>query len=142
MHDVGKIAIPDAILLKPGRLTPEEFEVMKRHTLIGGELFAHSDRPFMKAARIVALEHHENYDGSGYPFGKRGEEIHIFGRIVALADVFDALSMERVYKKRWSLDEIVAFLERERGRKFDPRLTDLFLGRMEEFLKIQERIGM
>ena len=139
MHDVGKIAIPDAILLKPGPLTEEEFDVMKRHTLLGGELFAHSDRPFMEAARIVALEHHENYDGSGYPCGKRGEEIHIFGRIVALADVFDALSMDRVYKKRWPLRKIVGFLKKERGRKFDPRLTDLFLEHIDLFLEIREK---
>jgi PAS domain S-box-containing protein len=141
MHDVGKIAIPDHILLKEGPLTPEEFEVMKRHTVIGGELFSHSDRPFMKAARIVALEHHENFNGSGYPYGKRGEDIHIFGRIVALADVFDALSMDRVYKKRWPIEDIVDYLKQQRGIKFDPRLTDLFLEHINFFLDIRNRIG-
>ena len=140
MHDIGKIAIPDEILLKPGELTPEEFEIMKRHTVIGGELFGHSDRPFMKAARIVALEHHENYDGTGYPNGKKGEEIHIFGRIVAIADVFDALSMDRVYKKSWSVADIMAYLKEERGRKFDPTLIDLFLENIDLFFEIRQRL--
>ncbi|WP_456382597.1 response regulator [Hydrogenimonas sp.] len=138
MHDVGKIAIPDEILLKPGKLTPDEFEIMKRHAQIGGELFGHSERPFMKAARIVALEHHENYDGTGYPYGKKGEEIHIFGRIVAIADVFDALSMERAYKRGWSIDEIVEYMKRERGKKFDPELLDLFLENIDLFLHIRK----
>ncbi len=141
MHDVGKIAIPDEILMKEGSLTPEEFEVMKRHTTIGAELFSHSDRPFMRAARIVALEHHENYDGTGYPEGKRGEEIHIFGRIVALADVFDALSMGRCYKEPWADRKIVVHIREQRGRKFDPRLADLFLEHIDYFVDIRERIG-
>ncbi|BDY13704.1 response regulator [Hydrogenimonas cancrithermarum] len=139
MHDVGKIAIPDAILLKPGKLDAEERAIMQTHASIGGELFGHSERPFMKAARIVALEHHENYDGSGYPMGKKGREIHIFGRIVAIADVFDALSMDRVYKKGWPIEEIVAFLKEERGRKFDPHLIDLFLKHLELFLAVRDK---
>ena len=137
MHDVGKIAIPDEILLKKGRLTPEESRIMQKHTVIGGELFGRSERPFMKAARIVALEHHENYDGSGYPYGKKGEEIHIFGRIVAITDVFDALSMDRVYKRAWPIDEIVRFMREESGRKFDPKLIDLFLENLSLFMEIR-----
>ncbi|WP_353662109.1 HD domain-containing phosphohydrolase [Hydrogenimonas sp. SS33] len=140
MHDVGKIAIPDSILLKAGPLTAEETEVMKRHTLIGGELFGRSERPFMKAARIVALEHHENYDGSGYPFGKKGEEIHVFGRIVAITDVFDALSVDRVYKKGWPVEDVIDFMRRQRGRKFDPLLIDLFLENIDLFLEIRNNL--
>ncbi|WP_457592991.1 response regulator [Hydrogenimonas sp.] len=142
MHDVGKIAIPDKILLKPGKLEPEEEEVIKGHTLIGGELFGNSERSFMKAARIVALEHHESYDGTGYPFAKAGEEIHIFGRIVAIADVFDALSVERTYKKSWPVEEIIEFMKRERGKKFDPHLIDLFLENLDLFLEVRKRENM
>jgi len=96
----------------------------------------------MKAARIVALEHHESYDGSGYPYAKQGEEIHIFGRIVAIADVFDALSVERSYKRAWSVEEIVEFMKRERGKKFDPHLIDLFLDNLDLFLEVRKREGM
>ncbi|WP_456402021.1 response regulator [Hydrogenimonas sp.] len=140
MHDVGKIAIPDKILLKPGRLDPEEEKIIREHTIIGGELFGNSERPFMKAARIVALEHHECYDGSGYPYGKEGEEIHIFGRIVAIADVFDALSVDRVYKKGWPIEEIIEYMREERGKRFDPRLIDLFLENLDLFLQVRESI--
>ncbi|WP_456322667.1 HD domain-containing phosphohydrolase [Hydrogenimonas sp.] len=139
MHDVGKIAIPDAILLKHGNLTEEEREIMNKHALIGGELFGKSEHPFMKAARIVAMEHHENYDGTGYPLGKRGTDIHIFGRIVAIADVFDALSMDRVYKKKWPLDEVIAFMKEQRGKKFDPYLIDIFLENLDLFLQVREK---
>ncbi len=139
MHDVGKIAIPDSILLKHGNLTEEEREIMNKHALIGGELFGKSERPFMKAARIVAMEHHENYNGTGYPIGKRGTDIHIFGRIVAIADVFDALSMDRVYKKKWPLEEVIAFMKEQRGKKFDPRLIDLFLENLDLFLEVREK---
>ena len=139
MHDVGKIAIPDKILLKHGNLTPEERRIMNTHASIGGELFGKSERPFMKAARIVAMEHHENYNGSGYPIGKRGTDIHIFGRIVAIADVFDALSMDRIYKKRWPLEDVIAFMKEQRGKKFDPVLIDLFLENLDLFLEVREK---
>ena len=142
MHDVGKIAIPDKILLKPGRLEAEEEKIIREHTVIGGELFGNSERSFMRAARIVALEHHESYDGSGYPYGKEGEEIHIFGRIVAIADVFDALSVERAYKRSWPVEEIIDFMKRERGRKFDPHLIDLFLENIDLFLEVRRREDM
>ncbi len=139
MHDVGKIAISDKILLKPGKLEPEEEKIIKEHTLIGGELFGNSERSFMKAARIVALEHHESYDGTGYPYGKRGDDIHIFGRIVAIADVFDALSVERAYKRSWPIEEIIDFMKRERGKKFDPYLIDLFLENLDLFLEVRKK---
>ncbi len=139
MHDVGKIAISDKILLKPGRLEAEEEKIIKEHTVIGGELFGNSERAFMRAARIVALEHHERYDGNGYPYGKKGEEIHIFGRIVAIADVFDALSVERSYKKAWPVEEIVKFMKNERGKMFDPYLIDLFIDNLDLFLEVRKR---
>ncbi|MCF6200542.1 MAG: response regulator [Hydrogenimonas sp.] len=139
MHDVGKIAIPDKILLKPGKLGPDEEKIIKEHTVIGGELFGNSERSFMKAARIVALEHHERYDGKGYPYGKKGSEIHIFGRIVAIADVFDALSVERSYKKAWPVEDIVEFMKRESGKMFDPNLIDLFIENLDLFLEVRRR---
>jgi len=136
MHDIGKLTIPDHILHKPARLTPEEFEVMKEHTTKGAQMFANSERPFMKAAAIIAAQHHENFDGSGYPSGLDGENIHIYGRIVALADVFDALSVERVYKSAWPIDKILNFMRENRGVKFDPLLIDLFFENIDRFLQI------
>ncbi len=138
MHDIGKLAIPESILHKPGKLTPEEFEIMKTHAQRGADMFADSDRPFMKAARIVASQHHENFDGTGYPNGLKGEDIHIYGRIVALADVFDALSVERVYKPAWPMDRILAYMQEESGKKFDPSLITIFFDNLDEFLKIRK----
>lgn len=137
MHDIGKVAISDSILNKPGRLTPEEHDDMKRHTLIGHEMLKNSDRRLLKTAATIALEHHEKWDGSGYPHGKKGEDIHIYGRITAIADVFDALGSDRVYKKAWELEEILAFFREERGYHFDPRLVDIFFENLEEFLAIK-----
>ncbi|OWR30714.1 hypothetical protein CDO73_08945 [Saccharibacillus sp. O23] len=137
MHDIGKIAISDDILNKPGRLTPEEYAIMQTHSEVGHSMLKHSERPIMKAAASIALQHHEKYDGSGYPAGLAGEEIHLYGRIVAVADVFDALASERVYKKAWEPERIVALFAEERGRHFDPRLTDLFLDHIDEFWKIR-----
>ena len=137
MHDIGKIAIPDAILNKPGRLTPEEFEIMKTHAQLGHDMLDHSERPILKAAAIIAGEHHEKWDGSGYPHGTAGEDIHVYGRITAVADVFDALGSERVYKKAWPLEKIVDLFREERGRHFDPALVDILLGQLDEFLEIR-----
>ena len=139
MHDIGKIGIPDAILNKPGRLTLEEFEIMKTHAEIGYKLLNHSDRPLLKASAIVAYQHHERWDGKGYPRGLKGEEIHIFGRITAIADVFDALSSDRVYKKAWELDRILQLFKEERGRHFEPKLVDIFFSNLDELLKIREK---
>ena len=102
-------------------------------------MFEGSERPFMKAASIVAAQHHENYDGSGYPKGLKGDGIHIFGRIVAIADVFDALSMERAYKTAWPIEEILSFMEEQKGQKFDPYLIDLFLQEVESFIEIRQK---
>jgi len=140
MHDIGKIAIPDAILLKPGKLDSIEFEEMKRHAVYGYEIFRSSKRKTLQTAAIIAHEHHEKYNGKGYPRGLKGEDIHIYGRIVALADVFDALSCARVYKAAWPMEEVLAFLKKERGEHFDPILIDIFLENLDEFLAIKERL--
>lgn len=139
MHDVGKIGIRDHILLKPGRLTPEEFAVMKRHAEFGYELLKDSGSEIMQAGAEIALTHHEKYDGSGYPRGLRGNAIPLFGRIVAVADVFDALTSERPYKKAWPLDEALRFLEQGRGRHFDPLCVEAFLAGWEEVLEVRHR---
>lgn len=125
-------------MLKPGRFTPEEFEIMKLHTVIGGKMLDKSEEyPVIYAGQRIALEHHEKYDGSGYPNGKKGEDIHIHARIVAVADVFDALSSERVYKKAFSIDETVAIIQEGKGKHFDPRLVDLLVDNLEKFLQIK-----
>ncbi|MFB9280172.1 HD-GYP domain-containing protein [Cohnella cellulosilytica] len=141
MHDIGKVAIPDAILNKPGKLTPEEYEMIKRHTDIGYRLLNGSRRELLRAAAIVAEQHHEKWDGSGYPAGRKGEEIHIFGRITAAADVFDALSTERVYKKAWPTERIVDFFREERGKHFDPRIVDAFFAILPQLTAIREQLS-
>jgi len=137
MHDIGKVGIPDSILNKPGKLTAQEYETMKEHAQIGYELLKNSTRDILKASAIVAYEHHEKWDGSGYPRGLSGEDIHIYGRITAICDVFDALAHERPYKKAWELDRIIALFKEERAKHFDPTLIDLFLENLNEFLEIQ-----
>lgn len=127
MHDVGKIGIADYILLKPGRLTPEEFEVMKGHARLGFELLQGSASPILQAGAEIAHAHHERFDGSGYPGGLRAEAIPLFGRIVAVADVFDALTSERPYKRAWPLAEARAYLESQAGMHFDPACVAAFL---------------
>jgi PAS domain S-box-containing protein len=139
MHDIGKIGIPDAILNKPGKLTAEEWEIMKTHTQIGFNILKNSKRETLKAAGIVSYTHHERWDGTGYPLGLKGEEIHIFGRITAIADVFDALSSERVYKKAWSIEKILELFDEEKGKHFDPNLINIFMNNLDEFLIIKEK---
>ena len=126
LHDVGKIGISDTILLKPGKLTSAEFEQIKTHTIIGGRILAGSTFPLLQVAEQIALYHHERWDGKGYPHGLKGEEIPLVGRIVALADVFDALTNERPYKRAWSLQETADEIKRQRGRQFDPHVVDAF----------------
>lgn len=140
MHDIGKIAIPDSILNKQGRLTDEEFELMKKHAEYGYQMINKSNRALLKAAAIIAYEHHEKFDGTGYPRGLKGYEIHIYGRIIALADVFDALGTKRCYKDAWSDEKIIELIERERGRHFDPKLADIMLQHYDEFVAIREEI--
>ncbi|HWD99064.1 MAG TPA: HD domain-containing phosphohydrolase [Bryobacteraceae bacterium] len=127
LHDVGKIGIPDRILLKPGHLTPEEFEIVKRHTVIGAEILGEGSYPVLEMAREIALSHHEKWDGSGYPLGLKGAEIPVTGKIVALADVFDALTHDRPYKRAWKREAALAEIQRLAGRHFDPDLVHLFL---------------
>jgi HD-GYP domain-containing protein (c-di-GMP phosphodiesterase class II) len=127
MHDVGKIAIPDTILRKPSALTPEEWEIMRRHTTIGGDLLAGSPSPLVQMGEIVARTHHERWDGTGYPAGLAGEDIPLVGRICAVADVFDALISDRPYKQAWTVDDTLAEIARQRGRQFDPHIADLLL---------------
>ena len=140
MHDIGKVAIPDAILNKPGALNSYERQIMDTHSKLGFEMTKNSEKPLFKAAAIVAHEHHEKWDGSGYPKGLKGEEIHIYGRITAIADVFDALGSDRVYKMAWSDEKIFAFFREERGNYFDPTLVDLFFDNLDEILKIRETL--
>jgi response regulator RpfG family c-di-GMP phosphodiesterase len=138
MHDVGKVGIPDAILNKPGKLTVEEFEIIKTHASLGYEMLKHSSKQVLNAAAVIALQHHEKYDGTGYPSGLKGENIHIYGRITAVADVFDALCSDRVYKKAWELDRVIELLREERGKHFDPAIVDIFLNHVNEFVRIKE----
>jgi PAS domain S-box-containing protein len=138
MHDIGKVAIPDTILKKPGRLTDSEFEIMKSHSEIGYQVLKGSSRPILKTAATVAYTHHEKWNGTGYPQGLKGEDIHLFGRITAIADVFDALGSDRIYKKAWKLEKILTLFKEERGKHFDPTLIDLFFENLDQFLKIRE----
>lgn len=138
MHDIGKIAIPKEILSKPGKLTPAEFEVMKTHAEKGKEFLKNSKRKLLTAASIIAHEHHEKWDGTGYPRGLKGNEIHIFGRIVALADVFDALTHKRQYKQAWEIQEAVEYIKSLSGIQFDPMLVDIFIKNLPEFINIME----
>ncbi len=141
LHDVGKIGIPDRILLKPGRLDDAEMRIMKLHTTIGGRILSEAERfRSLEAGRIVALQHHEKWNGSGYPEGFKGEEIHIFARIVMVADIFDALASDRPYKKAFPLDKILEIMEEGRGDFFDPRLLQLFQDNLQTFLDIREQL--
>ncbi|WP_040286539.1 GAF and HD-GYP domain-containing protein [Sporosarcina koreensis] len=139
MHDIGKVAIPDAILLKPGKLTDAEYETMKKHAVYGYEIFRKSGRQLLKTAAIIAHQHHERWDGQGYPSGLKEDGIHVYGRITAVADVFDALGSDRVYKKAWPLEKITAYFLEQRDRQFEGRLVDLFLDHLDEFLAIRNK---
>ena len=139
MHDVGKIGIPDRILQKPGPLDPDEWQVMQSHVTIGAEIIGEHEGGMLALASQIALTHHEKYDGSGYPNGLRGEDIPLVGRIVAIADVFDALTSKRPYKKAWTEAEALTFLREQKGRHFDPALVDLFLEQMPAVRAVQQR---
>lgn len=158
LHDVGKVAISDLLLKKPERFTKEEFELIKKHTVYGALLFKMKQSDFDEISAIVALNHHENWDGTGYPghidietgeplrvdmngnaVPKKGEEIHIFGRIVALADVFDALSSKRVYKKAWDRKRVIKEIIKLKGKKFDPELVDIFIDYIQVFENIKNK---
>ncbi len=136
MHDIGKIGIPDDILSKPGRLNAEERAIMERHTEIGAEIIGKHDTPLLNMARTVALTHHEKWDGNGYPRGLKGENIPLAGRIVAVADVFDALISKRPYKEPWPAERAVALLKEESGRHFDPALVNAFVDNLDTILEL------
>ncbi|MCG8549053.1 MAG: HD domain-containing protein, partial [Desulfobacterales bacterium] len=136
-----KIGIPDKILLKPGKLSSEEFEVMKTHTTIGAQLLSRSKSRILEMAREIALTHHERYDGQGYPNGLKGKDIPLSGRIVSIVDAFDALTSKRPYKDPYPPHIALDVIRKEKGRHFDPELTDLFITYFSEFLKIRETIG-
>ncbi|PJZ48533.1 response regulator [Leptospira saintgironsiae] len=139
MHDIGKIGIPDSILQKPGKLDPEEWEIMKTHSKIGAEIIGDHDSSLLQMAKSIALNHHEKWDGSGYPNGIMGDAIPIEARIVTIADVFDALTTERPYKKAWSIEDAVNHIRKGAGSHFDPGLVPVFLNLMPELLEIRER---
>ena len=138
MHDIGKIGIPDKILQKPGKLSPEEWEIMKTHTLIGARMFQSAKSPLLKAAGEIALTHHERYDGSGYPHQMRAAEIPLFGRIVALVDVFDAVVSERCYKSKSSFEEGLEYIQTLAGGHLDPALVGLFVKKQKDIRKVYD----
>jgi putative two-component system response regulator len=139
MHDIGKVAIPDYILNKPAKLTPDEWEIMKTHSRLGFEMLSISQRPLLQMAATIAHEHHEKWNGEGYPHGLKGEAISMAGRISAIADVFDALASDRCYKQGWTLDKVLAHFTEERAKHFDPTLVDLLFKHLDEFIEIREK---
>jgi len=141
LHDVGKIGIPDKILLKRGKLDPNEFDIMKMHTTIGGKILSDAEHfPVIDTGSIIALQHHERWDGTGYPRGVGGEDIHVYARIVSIVDVFDALCSERPYKKAYPLDKTMEIMREGRGTFFDPTLLDLFVDNIDDFVRIREKL--
>lgn len=138
-HDLGKVGIEDKILLKPGKLNDDEFEIMKTHATIGYDILKKSESKYLQAGAIIALTHHEKYNGKGYPNGLSGNDIHIYGRIVAVADVFDALTSERPYKKAWSFDDAFALLKKESGGHFDPKIVKIFINNRKKITKIYNK---
>ncbi|KAA1171458.1 response regulator [Marinobacter salinexigens] len=139
MHDIGKIGIPDAVLQKPGKLNPEEWAVMQQHARIGAEIIGEDGSDLLNMAREVALCHHEKWDGTGYPEGLKGKDIPLSARIVALADVFDALTSERPYKKAWSIERATDLVREQSGKHFDPELVDVFFRSLPGILEVRER---
>lgn len=140
MHDIGKIGIPDSILLKPGRLTDAEMQVMRTHTSIGYDILNGSPSRYVQLGAVIALGHHEKHDGSGYPLGLRGEEIPLVARIVAVADVYDALTSVRPYKPAWSSEAAVKHIAKEAGKHFDPDCVDAFLAQISKVRLVQESL--
>lgn len=139
MHDVGKLGVPDSVLLKPGKLEPEEFDVIKHHTVMGARILSGSSSTLLQAGELIALSHHEKWDGTGYPNGLAGEDIPLYGRICAVADVFDALTSKRPYKDPFPNEKACEIMREGRGKHFDPKVLDLFFAHMDEVVLIQER---
>ncbi len=138
MHDIGKVGIPDSILLKPGKLTPEEWEVMQTHTIIGAKLLSDGISPILQLGEVIARSHHERWDGSGYPQGLKGEAIPIAGRIMAIADVFDAMTTDRPYEKAWPIAEAVDVIKLGSDTQFDPQIVAHFLKLLPKFLHVRK----
>jgi two-component system response regulator RpfG len=140
MHDIGKVGISDAILLKPGALTGAEREVVNTHTTIGYEILRDSPSKYLQLGAVIALRHHEHYDGNGYPDGLKGEAIPIEARIVAVADVYDALVSERPYKQAWPMQAAVDYLNDKKGKQFDPQCVQAFLGQLDQVSRIHQKL--
>ena len=140
MHDIGKIGIPDYILLKPGKLSVNEFDIMKTHPVIGFQILQDSPSKYLSMGATIALSHHEKFDGSGYPYGAKGDEIPLEARIVAVADVYDALTSNRPYKKSWSSEDGLAFLNANKGTHFDPNCVDAFVAKFSEIGLVQSQL--
>jgi putative two-component system response regulator len=139
MHDVGKIGIPDGILLKPAQLSPEEWQIMRQHPEIGANILGNHSHELMSMSCEIALSHHEKWDGSGYPRNLAGEDIPVSARIIAIADVFDALTTERPYKKSWAISDALSFVNEQSGKHFDPALIECFNTRINEILLVKEK---
>lgn len=142
MHDIGKIGIPDEILLKPGKLNPREWSIMKTHCAIGAEILGAPQSELLKISRSIALTHHERWNGMGYPFGLSGVNIPLVGRITAITDVFDALTSERPYKPAWTVEEAVGYIQKEKGHQFDPDIVTAFLESFDDILEEKTRVEM
>lgn len=140
LHDIGKIGIPDHILLKPGKFDPSEWDLMKQHTLIGHNILSNSQSRFIQLGSVISLNHHEKFDGSGYPAGLKGRDIPLVARIVAVADVFDALVSERPYKKPWTFEQALDYIEQQSGRHFDPDCVKAFFERLEDVKKTRSEL--
>ncbi|MEA1891363.1 MAG: response regulator [Campylobacterota bacterium] len=138
LHDIGKLGVSDNILHKNSTLSKAEFKEIKKHSIIGVDMLSHSQLPLFKTASIVCAQHHEKYDGTGYPLGLKGENIHIYGRIVAIADVFDALSFKRSYKDSWTKTEVLNYMKEMSGKSFDPKLMELFFENIEQFVELSD----
>lgn len=137
MHDVGKIGIPDGVLLKPGKLTDDEFKIIKLHTVIGGKILSGTTLPLLELAREIAVSHHERWDGNGYPLRLKGKETPRSGRIVAIVDVFDALTSNRVYKEAWPTEKAIEYIKDQREKQFDPEVVDAFLNIVDNIIRIK-----
>ncbi len=137
MHDIGKIGVPDRILLKPDKLDAQEWKIMMQHSQIGAQIIGTHQSKLLEMARVIALTHHEKWNGKGYPNGLKGESIPLIGRIVALTDVFDALTTERPYKEPWPLDRVLSLIKEESGNHFDPKLVEVFLGILDDIMRIK-----
>jgi len=139
MHDIGKVAIPDAVLLKTGRLDDEEWQIMQQHPTIGHDILKGSERPILEAAATIAHQHHEHFDGTGYPQGLKGEMIHEHARIVAVADVFDALTHVRCYKPAWPLQEVIDYMRASTGTHLDPHIVEVLFANLNAVLAVNTK---